>query len=1076
MTRETNTPTLRTAGMFILAVLLTTFTFVTGCSEEDQTADLNSGLPSVLGGVTITPTGGNPTCGDFNPDWEEMKIEPVVAGSFQSDDGYLTFTITDIQNKTFDWTSDQGVDAVFVKGGPGGNLYEYNPEATSDEGLNAFRNGREYGLSHISVCYDIEFARISITPDDTNEAGDPHTFDVLVEQKIGLSGSWEPVTDGTSVIVSLTPSNGATVMGVSDDCAAPGTVNGMCSVSFSSPDAGQITGHASATPNVDGSLIFVETDGLGENSGDAVKTFVDAEIDIASDGLNGIDEPHTFTVTASQDDGTGNPGPVPDGTIIDVMLIASGGATPVVSTDTCATGTTGGTCEVTFSSATAGTVDGHASMTITLSGLEITRETDGLGSNSPDSRKVFVAGTLIWHKVDDDGAPFGGTTFEVCRTHAWDSASSMMVDITDECISVLDNGSIDEDSTIGGFQLTGLHLGRYTIQESVGVPGYEPDPTKHTLDLTPAASVGIVSAGFVNTLDAWITIDPDDINGIGESHTFTVTVMWDDGLGNDVPAPDGTIVAVMLVEGGGANVVSVTDDCSNPGTVDGMCTVEFVSDSAGTVTGHASATISDGGPPVFVETDGVAPNSDDAVKTYVDGTLRWYKVDQDDTPFGGSTFEVCRTHAWDSSSMSFVDITDDCFSVLDNDGTDEDPDVGEFELTGLALGRYTVEETIGVPGYEPDTTKQTVDLSPSSPVGTLSSPFVNTFDAWITIEPDATNGIGELHTFSVCATWDDGQGTDVPVPDGTSISVTLTEAGGAAVSSLTDDCASPGTSGGCCDVSFTSNTAGTVTGHASVTLAGNLVETDGVLPNSDDAVKTFVSGTLQWYKFDDELNPLGGATFEVCRTHDWVTGTGMVAITPVCQSFVDNAGADEDPDDGEFLMTGLLLGTYTVEETVPPAGYVISVGIQTAMLTPSMPMGLLTAAFINTPEAPTSCSPGFWKNHWLFWDEASDPVASAAGFTTSTSFNAFFNLTAAESGFADSLTMLGALNLMGGDGAKLARHGVAGLLNIAAGLNYSYSTNAAQLRNEIRNAYLTNTFEPLATDLDLANNDFCPLP
>ena len=40
--------------------------------------------------------------------------------------------------QTFDWTSNIGVDAVFVKGGPvGGNLYVYDPEATADTGLHA---------------------------------------------------------------------------------------------------------------------------------------------------------------------------------------------------------------------------------------------------------------------------------------------------------------------------------------------------------------------------------------------------------------------------------------------------------------------------------------------------------------------------------------------------------------------------------------------------------------------------------------------------------------------------------------------------------------------------------------------------------------------------------------------------------------------------------------------------------------------------------------------------------------------------------------------------------------------------
>jgi len=127
-----------------------------------------------------------------------------------------------------------------------------------------------------------------------------------------------------------------------------------------------------------------------------------------------------------------------------------------------------------------------------------------------------------------------------------------------------------------------------------------------------------------------------------------------------------------------------------------------------------------------------------------------------------------------------------------------------------------------------------------------------------------------------------------------------------------------------------------------------------------------------------------------------------------------------------------------------------------------------------TPAGGEGCTPGYWKNHTSLWDEASDPVAAAAGFTTGTGFNAFFSLTPAQSGFPNSLTMLDAVNLGGGGGRKLARHGVAALLNIAAGLNYPYSDPTA-LYNAIRNAYLTSTFEPLATQLNNANNLFCPL-
>jgi LPXTG-motif cell wall-anchored protein len=111
--------------------------------------------------VTPVQFSDNPTCADLAPEgvtWTELKVEPVADGTFS--DGTLTVTV-DVQDTAngpvFDWTSNIGVDAVFVKGGPGGNLYLYDPEATADTDLHAPvnpKNDKFYGLSHISFCYD----------------------------------------------------------------------------------------------------------------------------------------------------------------------------------------------------------------------------------------------------------------------------------------------------------------------------------------------------------------------------------------------------------------------------------------------------------------------------------------------------------------------------------------------------------------------------------------------------------------------------------------------------------------------------------------------------------------------------------------------------------------------------------------------------------------------------------------------------------------------------------------------------------------------------------------------------------
>lgn len=109
-------------------------------------------------GTHVAPTlvSGNPSCPAGTT---TLKVEPVADGTFS--DGTLTVTI-DVRDtaggQVFDWTSNIGVDAVIAKGGPNGNVYTYNPEATGDTGLHAPTgpSGKFAGLSHISFCYDAD--------------------------------------------------------------------------------------------------------------------------------------------------------------------------------------------------------------------------------------------------------------------------------------------------------------------------------------------------------------------------------------------------------------------------------------------------------------------------------------------------------------------------------------------------------------------------------------------------------------------------------------------------------------------------------------------------------------------------------------------------------------------------------------------------------------------------------------------------------------------------------------------------------------------------------------------------------
>lgn len=121
----------------------------------------------------FVPGTANRTCASFagvGQEWNELKVDPNADGEYPDDDGILEVTISNTENdKTFDWSANVGVDAVFVKAGSGGsNLYRYDPlmESMHDDGLTS-PGASGNGISHISFCYDEDL--ITLPPDETTE-------------------------------------------------------------------------------------------------------------------------------------------------------------------------------------------------------------------------------------------------------------------------------------------------------------------------------------------------------------------------------------------------------------------------------------------------------------------------------------------------------------------------------------------------------------------------------------------------------------------------------------------------------------------------------------------------------------------------------------------------------------------------------------------------------------------------------------------------------------------------------------------------------------------------------------------
>ena len=127
------------------------------------TVAMLAGTAGAVSAASVTPTpvnDGNPTCADFDASWTQLKIDGGQVGNGTFTDGTLEVTISNFQNSSsgtpgsFDWSSNIGVDAVFVKAGNDKhNLFVYDPESTGDSDLGP-QAGQGNGISHISFCYD----------------------------------------------------------------------------------------------------------------------------------------------------------------------------------------------------------------------------------------------------------------------------------------------------------------------------------------------------------------------------------------------------------------------------------------------------------------------------------------------------------------------------------------------------------------------------------------------------------------------------------------------------------------------------------------------------------------------------------------------------------------------------------------------------------------------------------------------------------------------------------------------------------------------------------------------------------
>ncbi len=525
-------------------------------------------------------------------------------------------------------------------------------------------------------------------------------------------------------------------------------------------------------------------------------------------------------------------------------------------------------------------------------------ETVGAGGSATFTFEDPLA-AIRWQKEDASGSLLGGATFTITPNPRTGDGS----------LTVVDNGANDIDDTAGQFKVRRVFIGGpYTIAETTPPDGYIGTSATYAVTIPAdmeAPYVFVVPSGtFVNTLGS-IRWQKEDANGaLLAGATFSVSPDPRDGTGT----------------------LSVTDNDANDADKDNG---EFRIADARTGTYTVTETQAPSGyildsAPAQVTVSAGTPNPQIAAGTFVNhlGKVRWVKYGPDgETLLGGATFSVSPNPATGTGSLTVSDcVVEPCT------GADKDATPGEFELRQVPTGTYTIVETQAPSGYvlDPDELTAVVSQTLKAPYTVDAGSVTNTLGSisWVKNGPNGTSLLGGA-TFTITPNPQTGTGTLVVV-DNDAKDADKTDGEFTVADVLVDK--------GAYSIAETAAPAGYV-GDTSVAQ----VSPTTANPHVSVAAGTWINtlGSLAWEKRDGDGALLGGATFRV-------TGPGGFDRT-----VVDNDAHDADTDAGQFRLTGLFLGDYTVTETVAPAGYVRDTTPRNATLTAGQPDVEISSDFVN---------------------------------------------------------------------------------------------------------------------------------
>lgn len=267
-------------------------------ADGDWDNDAAGGQYSSSVEVKIDQDCFNPSCPS---DLLQLKLEggSLTSGEHGPND---EFTIA-IDGTTFDWTSTVPVFQVIAKGGPGANVYNYPGGGFSGEGLHAPtnpKNGKYYGLSHITLCYQEggqdEPVEVTVTGGacSVGQQGMPAgSAEVTIDPDSGATVTIYTNSDMTGEVASVTESG-------SVDDLAPGTYYWEADSASGFDIEGSSSGEFTIDPcdvnlTVTGTCEVVDNDAVGTIE---VTVSVPGSVTVEIPGVGTFTESDTATVAA----------------------------------------------------------------------------------------------------------------------------------------------------------------------------------------------------------------------------------------------------------------------------------------------------------------------------------------------------------------------------------------------------------------------------------------------------------------------------------------------------------------------------------------------------------------------------------------------------------------------------------------------------------------------------------------------------------------------------------------------------------------------------------------------------------